>query len=135
MLFPPNRDFITSGKNKELVADVWLDWFMQITSVTNFISPIFSGGQTASLDMTQAPGLIKPWPGFLILSWSTVASPLTLTLPVAPKNSIIVVARPAAGGSALTISGSGGPWTLAASTWITLVSDGTNWNKIMTGSL
>jgi hypothetical protein len=132
LIYPPYKDNITNGDKPQKITETWLDWVKQIPAVVNFISPIFAGNQTASLDMTVKPGLVTPWPGFLVLSWSTVSSPLTLKLPVAPQNSIVVVARPASGGSALTINGT---WTLAASTWITLISDGTNWNKIMGGSL
>jgi hypothetical protein len=130
--YPPYRDNIIDGDKPQKVTETWLDWIKQIPATINFVSPLFAGNQTASIDMTVKPGIISPWPGFLILSYSTVASPLTITLPVAPRNSLVIVARPAAGASALTINGT---YVLAASTWIALISDGTNWNKIMGGNL
>lgn len=135
MLFPPNRDAITDGKTPEKATDSWLDWFKQVTQFINFISPTFSGNQTTNLDMTVAPAKQNPFPGFLVLSWVTVASPLTLTLPIGPTNAVIVVSRPATGGSSLTVSAPGGPFTLSSQTWIVIMSDGTNWNKIMSGTL
>jgi hypothetical protein len=134
MNYPPKQDKIISQSpnSKDQAADGWLVWFRQVTDNLNFVSPTFSGGHSASIDFTSAAGKLSPWPGFLVLQYATVAAGLTITLPRAPANSVVVVARTATGGSNLVIDGT---WTLASQTWITLMSDGTNWFKIMGGSL
>ena len=126
--YPSIRDNITDKS----VSKIWFKFFTDTVANINFISPTFAGGQAdADLDLSVNP--IKPWPGFLVLLFSSnLTAGRTLTLPVAPVNSIIVVSRPATGAFNLTINNT---WVLVSNTWIVLLSDGTNWNKIMGGSL
>jgi hypothetical protein len=129
--YPPKQDKII-GVKEGMPSETWLTWFKQVTDGSNFIAPAFSGGHSASIDFTSTAGKLSPWPGFLVLSFSTVASALTITLPVAPINSLLIVARPATGGSNLVIDGT---YTLTSQTWIALMADGNIWNKIAGGSL
>lgn len=132
MLFPPVRDKITVGKEASLTSDSWLNWLRQITTGVNFIAPTFAGGHTASIDFTATGQTVTPWPGFLVLSYTTVASGLTVKLPVAPNNSIVVISSAVGVANNVVVNAT---WTLTPGTWITLISNGTNWIKIMGGSL
>lgn len=130
MIFPPSKDIVSDDKG--LVKDSWLTWLKQITTGINFISPTFAGGQSGNIDFTTSAQAITPYPGFLILSYSTVASGRTATLPAAPRNSIVIIASQVGVTANVVINGT---WTLTPGTWITLISDGATWTKIQGGSL
>ena len=128
MNYPNLKDPITD----QPVSKIWFKFFTDTVANINFISPSFVGGQAnADLDLSANP--ISPWPGFLILSFSVnLTAGRTLTLPVAPRNSIIVVSRPATGAFNLSVNGIK---NLVAGQWVVLMSDGSVWNEIMFGSL
>jgi hypothetical protein len=129
MQFPPRRDVVVD--QKQIVKDSWLDWFTQTTQTVNFISPTWGGNQGDS-DLNLSTSL-APWPGFLVLQFSTaLTANRTITLPVAPVNSLLVVTRSATGASTLNV---GGIKSLAAGQWVVLVSNGTVWYELMFGSL
>jgi hypothetical protein len=132
LLFPPVRDHIVRGKDPQKASDSWIEWFQGVPMSVNFITPLFAGGQNASLDFTTGSQILKPWPGFLILLYTTVAGGLTVKLPTSPANSIVVIASKVGVAANVVINST---YTLTPGTWITLVSDGQNWNKVMGGSL
>lgn len=76
---------------------------------------------------------VRQWPGDLTIQYNTtLTANRTITLPVAPRGSILRVTRPATGAYNLSVNGIK---TLIAGEWGMFQSNGATWFELSFGSL